>query len=1485
MKLKNIEESIKIFKEFKNGTKTLEDLQSAYEKLGRVGRRVFQSETGNSEEYMRSLFESSENSANTAAADANATANENLAASEQAVASGANASASALASDTAAKQANAAASREAAAANETYQASQRSAARTNAATSASSAQNVANNVLSQNQNTHMLAQSVPQADPNNFLQNNRLGKTIDNVSSAALGASALKRLGKSVDDVDDKTRKASQSANSLRKAITDGSDAAKTGSSTFDDFASTADKVVTNADLLQGIENDIKSSGSNTKSSFFDNLKAAAIGFGSTLKSFAPQIAVIVGLGAVFSLLRKRATAYQDSVESAQNAQSEYNSTLAELESISSQLDSTEDSIKQLDEATQGRRMTLEEQAQTQSLNKQKRSLETQKALLEYQTAEQAKESAMSAYDALSKKTKAYFEPYSTTPSSRSVLEEAQSQFEKIKQLDTDISNLEKSAKFKQSEGIDATATLNDIEKKQSELADLKSQISSNVTDIQELSSNLSAGVGESWFTPEMQNILTGSQGFLSSWNSFVNGLTGTESDLQSIESFFANAANGNALRDYVTQLVESGVDAGDALSALGYNLSDLNLNDISSLNQYFNDLSKSSRSASSASKNIKDLSSSISSIGEAIETDNAGKDYETFSGYLSSAKDWYSRGLTGTDEFEEVAKFLSKDNVSLKNSKANFKSNYDKISKYFTVDKEGNATKSGIQQFVKDLNSLGGKFKDTASAADAAGMSTAAFEMLLGRVSDYDLEREITVLNPKTIAKSAQAYNEAQSALENVKAVYDSMEEGATKNALGENIQKWEKNLSSASKDLSKLNLDIIAQMQFETNISDLMSQIEQGENKLALAGSNLSDQATAYQDIILNQGSLNSSLRQSTGLNKNGVQLPVQLQITDNAISELYSQLKNAKTDNERVEIYAKIKNLNDMQNELLTSFAKSKYGINIDENSTAEEINNALTKYLSSKSGQNLLIKLGFNFSGEDENSIRDFLSGLGFEDKQIDIIIQAINETDDGVDEAKKKLSELVDKTIHIETVYVDENGNEITEKDSINPKSGNEYHSETPVAPRKKTTTKTSRDDAFYNRGKEFVSEEWSNKDYRAATQYIQTIQGNLEQYQGVKIPVEIEEKNLDLANKLAELDPTIKAQLDIDDNLSPEEILQGIANGTIQLPADLEVNPQSIDSTEEQLQANPLALKTEINSDGVDWDGEEYLGNASIEDLSFLVEADADDAVQTVQDVKNSLEDIPTEKDTELNADGNMGDMALEVISSLTGIPTEVLTMLSASGNASSVVAAVLAQILGIPATKMTQILASGNAGQIAAAAFTALGLIPSSKNVNITASGNAEANAQNAEAAVQDVSTSHDTVLSASGNAISQARAAAAAIYAIPRSRSSVITVTRRNITINETRSKSVNGTAHYFGTAHSFGTAFADGSITKRNFLNKSNSIGSKISRDINKQFGISDQDNKRKNSGAAKASGDWSVKKDQTSLINEVGRNYFATLYGNM
>lgn len=124
MKLKNIGEAINFYKDFQNGARSVQELEKAYNKLGKTGKKVFEASTGKSAEDMAKYFERSAKNADTDAADANAAANENLAASEQSVAAGAEASASALAGDTAAKEANAAASRDAAAANEALRASQ-----------------------------------------------------------------------------------------------------------------------------------------------------------------------------------------------------------------------------------------------------------------------------------------------------------------------------------------------------------------------------------------------------------------------------------------------------------------------------------------------------------------------------------------------------------------------------------------------------------------------------------------------------------------------------------------------------------------------------------------------------------------------------------------------------------------------------------------------------------------------------------------------------------------------------------------------------------------------------------------------------------------------------------------------------------------------------------------------------------------------------------------------------------------------------------------------------------------------------------------------------------------------------------------------------------------------------------------------------------------------------------------------------------------
>lgn len=1392
MKLKNLGEAIELYENFDNTAESLNRLKDAYEKLGKTGKRAFHNATGKSAADMQKMFESSENSANTAAADANATANENLAASEQAVASGANASASALANDTAAKQANAAASREAAVANETYQASQRSAARTNAATSVSSAQNVANNALSQNQNTHMLAQSVPQVDPNNFLQNNRLGKTIDNVSSAALGASALKRLGKSVDDVDDKTRKASQSANSLRKAIVDGSDAAKTGSSTFDDFASTADKVVTNADLLDDMIEDVSKSNTKKAAKNTSSLTSALIGLSTVIRSIPVGAIALFGasIAGAFALRNYQQNMFSNAVESASESASAYQNTADELSNVNDQLSTQKQRIKEIRQLQKSGKATFEDNVELEQLQASNEELKRKQILTESYQKEQAKTAASDAYKALNapltqsltKKNNpsvivsgagAYVDNGQYT----SVLNATRTDMQTLRDLQDQRDQLYQD--LDKTKGINlpwsTDNTRKDIEDIESQISDYNTTIADNIAAIQDQANTLSA-IDPKYITAEQKASLREANDILAE---YTYGQEQSYAKSSALMNGLFNQVTGSdtRIKDFILdEIIDSGKSATDVIKSLGIELSDLGDISPTHFNQYFNQLAKN---ADRASKSINYIDGSMEGVTASLETANDGATLDTFSEALTNAESLYKKGLVGTDDFRTVAKLINSGNDGSNRREAytkNFETNLKKLKEYISVDEEtGDVKKSGISKFVDDLaasaKSQGKGFKNTAQAAKALGIPTEVFEMLVGKASEFGMYK-YGDYSFKKMDKSAQSLSDAKSQLEEMKALRDSMDSGEDRQALSDKIKAYSKEIKAGNKDLTK----------FDTNLSDKMQQdLDLVNKKQAFKDASQfasdSGEATDEADALAAGRDYLNTLKETLGLNKKNAQMSQKLAQADQKVADAEKAVENANTAEEKTEARkGLLKSIKD-ELSLLEDLQEKQDEEDKPKNNNGERSNHS---------------------SNDNKNSVDNSVNREGIVDNPVSI--KSVEDGAAAISTLKEKLAILDDST-------------------------------------------------------------------------------------QSYEVRVQANADIDNLTQELANLDPEIKASLGIDPNWTAEEIEAYFNGNEIGIPGSLEVNPQSIDSTEEQLQANPLALKTEINSDGVDWDGEEYLGNASIEDLSFLVEADADDAVQTVQDVKNSLEDIPTEKDTELNADGNMGDMALEVMSSLTGIPTEVLTMLSASGNASSVVAAVLAQILGIPATKMTQILASGNAGQIAAAAFTALGLIPSSKNVNITASGNAEANAQNAEDAVQNVATSHNTVLSASGNAISQARAAAAAIYAIPRSRSSVITVTRHNITINETKSKSVNGTAHYFGTAHSFGTAFADGSITKRNFLNKSNSIGSRISRDINKQFGISDQDNKRKNSGTAKANGDWSVKKDQTSLINEVGRNYFATLYGNM
>lgn len=127
--------------------------------------------------------------------------------------------------------------------------------------------------------------------------------------------------------------------------------------------------------------------------------------------------------------------------------------------------------------------------------------------------------------------------------------------------------------------------------------------------------------------------------------------------------------------------------------------------------------------------------------IAKALETANAGTGYENARSYLEQAKELYDKGLVGTDEFKEIARYLSPTGAT---DATNFAENYAKAARYLTEDS------SGVQNFLEDLRSKGFaelnaetqewsyNIEDVAQAAQDMGIGFEFFMDMFGRLEDY---------------------------------------------------------------------------------------------------------------------------------------------------------------------------------------------------------------------------------------------------------------------------------------------------------------------------------------------------------------------------------------------------------------------------------------------------------------------------------------------------------------------------------------------------------------------------------------------------------------------------------------------------------------------------------------------------------------------------------------------------------------------------
>ena len=138
------------------------------------------------------------------------------------------------------------------------------------------------------------------------------------------------------------------------------------------------------------------------------------------------------------------------------------------------------------------------------------------------------------------------------------------------------------------------------------------------------------------------------------------------------------------------------------------------------------------------------DVHTGMDAINTALESANAGADYESMISHLKTAKDLFDKGLIGTDDFKSIASYISPTGAD---DAVNFAENYSKALRYVTEDGQG------VQNFLEDLQSKGLASLETLSDGtqqwkyniddleDAASNMGIGFEFMIdmfGRLEDY---------------------------------------------------------------------------------------------------------------------------------------------------------------------------------------------------------------------------------------------------------------------------------------------------------------------------------------------------------------------------------------------------------------------------------------------------------------------------------------------------------------------------------------------------------------------------------------------------------------------------------------------------------------------------------------------------------------------------------------------------------------------------
>lgn len=324
--------------------------------------------------------------------------------------------------------------------------------------------------------------------------------------------------------------------------------------------------------------------------------------------------------------------------------------------------------------------------------------------------------------------------------------------------------------------------------------------------------------------------------------------LTDAQKSLNALSSFFDGSFGKNALKAELKESAGSAEELQKALAGMGLTLDDLGINNISDLQSYLQEAASSAEDAADA---INTVEGSLSSVTTAFNTDNQDKSWKTMAEYLAQADELFANGQIGTDDFKEAAQFMTQKKINPDDGftfdaqayEAAWKEAQDKVKRSFDNEDQFQSA----ENFLTDLQNVGlaiadgnndfqwtENFNSSADAADKLGISVSAVEVLMHNLEAYGAEFD-------DMLWSGDVLDQYKSALNGIKTIYDSMEEGATKDRYKNLIDGWDEELAGYENDLSTLTSDdVVVRIQFEYSLASIQQQIDQLQNTADEGGDN---------------------------------------------------------------------------------------------------------------------------------------------------------------------------------------------------------------------------------------------------------------------------------------------------------------------------------------------------------------------------------------------------------------------------------------------------------------------------------------------------------------------------------------------------------------------------------------------------------------------------------------------------------------------